>query len=454
MRKSLKRMLGALLALAALSSAALSEPAVDQVDMLEVDHRLYELGYRDSACNGELDEVTVNALHNFQVANGLEVNGEPDADTVNLLMSESAVDQQTYLSNLAKQRSERTALANGSYGAEVGRLQRALRDLGYFDGACDGVFGEATAAAVYRFQLANGLPETGIAGSAVFVRLFEGAPVGWGSFLEESCAAAGESGANVRRIQVWLKNKGYFRGACTGRYGEATQQAVKRFQTAMGLESSGDADLATCEAIFTDVASMLVEEASLRLGAEGDAAAALGRRLAELGYASHEQFDMRTELGVMQFQLVNGMAVTGVADVATQARITGEDARAADSFDPAEKWVVADETLPQRLLRLATAKLGQAAGFEESLEFLQYLYLKCDQPLMQRAQLRVDPARPDEEFIAGQALCVEAEGEERFGVVTADRALIYCAESGYIVMRYLDVMQPEQIWRLQLEEKS
>ena len=63
----------ALLAALAMPVSALGAAAVDpEVDMLEVDHKLYELGYRDSACNGELDEVTINALRNFQAVNGLQ----------------------------------------------------------------------------------------------------------------------------------------------------------------------------------------------------------------------------------------------------------------------------------------------------------------------------------------------------------------------------------------------
>ena len=254
----------ALLAALAMPVSAWSEAAVDpEVDMLEVDHKLYELGYRDSACNGELDEVTINALRNFQAVNGLPVTGEADSQTVELLFSGQAISEQAYLTGLAQARTEQASLAEGSYGADVEKLQRVLKELGYFKGNCDGAYGDATAAAVYRFQLANGLMETGVADGAVLLRLYEGEAVDWNGFLQESCAAAGESGVHVRRIQQWLKNKGYFRGECTGRYGEATQQAVKRFQTANKLDSSGDADYATCEALFTDVAAMRSEELSL-----------------------------------------------------------------------------------------------------------------------------------------------------------------------------------------------
>ena len=71
-----KLILLAVLAALALLPFALGEAIVEpDVDMLEVDHKLYELGYRDSACNGELDDVTINALRNFQKVNGLEVTG-------------------------------------------------------------------------------------------------------------------------------------------------------------------------------------------------------------------------------------------------------------------------------------------------------------------------------------------------------------------------------------------
>ena len=68
-----------------------AEKQEPEIDLLEVDHKLYELGYRDGACNGVLDEVTVNALRNFQIANALEVTGEADAATVALLLSGEAV---------------------------------------------------------------------------------------------------------------------------------------------------------------------------------------------------------------------------------------------------------------------------------------------------------------------------------------------------------------------------
>jgi N-acetylmuramoyl-L-alanine amidase len=47
-------------------------------------------------------------------------------------------------------------------GKDVGALQFALRKLGILNGACDGLFGNQTQAAVIQFQLKSGLIPTGI----------------------------------------------------------------------------------------------------------------------------------------------------------------------------------------------------------------------------------------------------------------------------------------------------
>ena len=53
----------------------------------------------------------------------------------------------------------------GSRGAQVTRVQQKLKQWGYYDGAVDGVFGQATYDAVVRFQKKNGLAPDGVAGA-------------------------------------------------------------------------------------------------------------------------------------------------------------------------------------------------------------------------------------------------------------------------------------------------
>ena len=52
----------------------------------------------------------------------------------------------------------------GSSGEQVRIIQDKLKRWGYYDGAVDGIFGSATAAAVRWFQRANGLKVDGIVG--------------------------------------------------------------------------------------------------------------------------------------------------------------------------------------------------------------------------------------------------------------------------------------------------
>ena len=54
-----------------------------------------------------------------------------------------------------------TELTMGSSGEAVIEYQKALRDLGYYDGDCAGKFGKATVEATKKFQKAYDLPQTG-----------------------------------------------------------------------------------------------------------------------------------------------------------------------------------------------------------------------------------------------------------------------------------------------------
>ena len=432
------------------SAAAETSPAPSAtsapLDLLAVDHKLYELGYRDSACTGEMTPVVVKALKNFQIVNGLEVSGEADDETVSLLLSGEARGQEDYLNGVSEDYTQMETLANGSYGDGVFALQQALRSYGYFSGECDGAYGRATEEAVSRFQLANGLKETGVADSALFLRIYGGEPVAWEQFLKDSCASAGESGVHVRRIQLALKHKNHFKGACTGRYGEGTQQAVKRFQTANDLEASGDVDLATCKLLFSDVNGMRSETAAIRRGEQGQEVAELHQALSSLGYPSSDSFNMQMELAVMQFQLVNEISISGVADATTLARIAHPSVKGMDSFDMAKYSVKIDEATLAQAAKQASSVLGQAGMFADGFDFVSYVYLKCGQPLVSQDQLQVDPVDSRDSIRAGQILFVNTGDAEICGVATSDGALIYAAESGYVVLRYLDMMEIDSIF--------
>ena len=63
-------------------------------------------------------------------------------------------------------------LSNGSSGSEVRKLQQSLVDAGYDVGGVDGIYGSNTAAAVRKYQQANGLAVDGIAGDETLGSLY------------------------------------------------------------------------------------------------------------------------------------------------------------------------------------------------------------------------------------------------------------------------------------------
>ena len=430
--------------MSALSLGARAGASADPVDLLEVDHRLYELGYRDGACSGELNDVMVNALRNFQRANGLGITGEPDAGTTLVLLSDAAVSQDDYLNRLMTENYDAPELSAGASGDEVTRLQRALRDLGYFDGSADGAYGDATTTAVSRFQLANGLRTTGVADGAVTLRLYSESPVRWEDFLRGCVASAGDSGVNVHTIQYWLQRKGYFEGECTGRYGESTQRAVRQFQTDSALEASGDADLATCRAIFADIEGLLREAAALRRGSTSAAVSELYRGLTALGYSAHESFDMQMELAVMQFQRANGLAVTGVADSITLQRLEEPNAVGIAGYVAAVGEEVLEEGFSGRIVRQAARLLGHMSGFDSDFGLVQYAYLKCGAAVVSRSQFTSVNAGLDG-AAAGDMMVLELDGREICGVTASDGALIYRAEDGRVLMGYPGQMGADSV---------
>ena len=59
---------------------------------------------------------------------------------------------------------DQPTLQQGDTGDAVARLQEDLATVGYFMDAVDGVFGDATVAAVMQFQADNGLTADGVVG--------------------------------------------------------------------------------------------------------------------------------------------------------------------------------------------------------------------------------------------------------------------------------------------------
>ncbi len=133
-------------------------------------------------------------------------------------------------------------LREGDDSDDVYIWQGMLCCAGADPGTPDGVFGTHTREATEDFQTGAGLHPTGIADRYTWARSFgAGRPT-------HALLRRGSRGAEVRYLQELLTNRGY-PVATDGEFGPATEQAVRAFQTAKGLEADGEVGTVTWQAL-------------------------------------------------------------------------------------------------------------------------------------------------------------------------------------------------------------
>ncbi len=258
--------------------------------------RLVELGYLTEA-SGEYDQATFDAISAFQVACRVEPTGIADVDLQQMLFASDAPAygeiKQIY-----------AVLQWGDTGEAVRALQVRLSELGYYDGNPDGVFSDDMVATVKLFQRSAGMEETGVATIELQELAFsENAPLSpekAAQAREDEAAAKvvinpairGDENEGVREMQARLIELGYLSGTADGKFGAATEQAVKDFQTAIGVEPTGEASSDLINVMLSDAAPEKGRRywknpqnyKALKMGDTGDAVVELQVRLYRLGY--------------------------------------------------------------------------------------------------------------------------------------------------------------------------
>ncbi|OQP16804.1 peptidoglycan-binding protein [Geobacillus zalihae] len=131
----------------------------------------------------------------------------------------------------------------------------------------------------------------------------------------------GMSSPEIAQIQQRLKEQGFFTyPKATGYFGAITEEAVKAFQWAMNLPTTGIVDAATYAKLKKPASND-----TLAIGSRGAAVRDLQRRLKQLGYFRYPQitgyYGAVTADAVKQFQRANGLPATGRADRATLERL-------------------------------------------------------------------------------------------------------------------------------------
>ena len=279
----------------------------------ELQKRLIELGYLTTSATGTYGEATKAAVKEFQQLAGLTADGVAGTATINALF---ATDAPTKV--------DTTTLKYGDKGDSVKALQKRLIELGYLTETANGTFGPATKTAVAEFQKAAGITADGVAGSATITALFSASA----PRKADGTLKRGDRGDAVVTLQKRLRELGYLTDTADGIFGDTTEEAIKKFQKAVGLAADGVAG-ATTQAKLN--ASNAPENTAviLRQGSSGAAVKSLQKRLIELGYlggSADGNFGTGTKSALMDFQSAAGLKVTGVADVDTQEALEASDA--------------------------------------------------------------------------------------------------------------------------------
>jgi peptidoglycan hydrolase-like protein with peptidoglycan-binding domain len=218
-------------------------------DVLNLQNRLAELGYLNVTPDGTFGPKTEEAIKSAQAAFGMEPNGIADNAFQQKLFEGAAPS--------VGEGAGYVTLSEGSTGEAVVRLQKRLAELGYYNGKADGGYGPKMVAAVKKAQADYGMEQTGTATSEFQRRAFANA-VDAG---DESAALdtgytvlqKGSKGDAVVKLQLALREQGYYSGKADGGYGPMMVTAVKEAQAAFGMEQTGIADVAFQQRLYGSV---------------------------------------------------------------------------------------------------------------------------------------------------------------------------------------------------------
>ncbi len=128
-------------------------------------------------------------------------------------------------------------------------LQQSLTDAGYYTGKVDGIYGPSTVQAVQALQKAHGLPVTGTVDKATAAALQS-------DLQAKGGAAAQAAQASTAAVQQTLKLAGFWDGPVDGQWTPALTDALKKFQTHLGVPATGTVDAATVAALEAAIAKL------------------------------------------------------------------------------------------------------------------------------------------------------------------------------------------------------
>lgn len=323
--------------------------------------RLIALGYLTGKADGDFGKATENAIKLFQQSIGYNENGVATEAVQEYLFSPYAP---TYTAPAATAtgvpaqptqepaQTEYTELRHGDTGDAVKRLQKRLKELGYFNGDIGGNYLDKTEAAVKLFETTIGWNDDGVATVVLQQYLFSAQAPAYDGEQDDGTLEKGDTGAAVKKLQQRLIELGYLTGKADGDFGAKTRTALEAFQAAIGLSPTGVADPDTQEYLYASTApaaptaqpSQPTQEPSssgyqtLSYGVSGEAVKNLQRRLKELGYFTGNvagNYKDLTQAAVIAFQQAIGWTADGIATPELQEYLFSSNAPSA-SNDPGD----------------------------------------------------------------------------------------------------------------------
>ena len=337
------------------------------LDVQALQEALIELGFLKGSADGNFGSGTEQAVIAFQQKNKYPDTGLVDANFQAFLYSGKPLNSKGVATKIhTVSPVPGSTIRLNDTGEPVGQVQEKLKELGYYAGEITKKYDTATRSAVTAFQKKNGLKADGLAGLATRTLLDSGtglpadatptpkaaeptpAPVQTWE-IPGSTVKNGSEGADAKKVQTRLKELGYYQGKVDGKFGRASMNALKNFQTNNGLKADGVAGKDTYAKLFSAAAvSYSVQETpspaqktgtsesttwkTLRSGDSGTDVKQLQENLIQMGYMSGKpdgKYGTTTAEAVKAFQKRNNLTADGTAGAATLKAIYSGTAKAA-----------------------------------------------------------------------------------------------------------------------------
>ena len=236
----------------------------------------------------------------------------------------------------------------------------------------------------------------------------------------------GDSGAEVRSLQLALIELGYLSGSADGNFGASTENAVIALQKRNGYPSTGIVDPNLQAFLYsgqpTDaagsarkVSTISPAATSIKPGNTGDEVGRIQARLIELGFYTGSvtnKYDSATQSAVKNFQKKNGLTADGVVGESTYEALFSQGAMGKNATPTPEPIPTATPaptyTLPENTVKLGSSG-WEATEVQRRLYDLGYLKSKPDGKFGTQSVLALKAFQKDhglkEDGVAGVKTC-------------------------------------------------